>query len=51
MGFTAAMMGGTVGFGIQMFSNAIRKIPLSRGTKNVFLNLPQESSLNPPGTH
>jgi hypothetical protein len=32
MGFTAALMGGSFGFAVQVFSNAIQKIPLSRGT-------------------
>jgi hypothetical protein len=32
MGLIATLLGGGVGFGVQMFSNAIQKIPLSRGT-------------------
>lgn len=32
MGFTAALLGGFVGFGAQVFGNAARKVPLSRRT-------------------
>jgi len=31
MGFTAALIGAATGFSVQMFSNATKKVPLSRG--------------------
>ena len=31
MGFTAGLIGAATGFSVQMFSNATRKVPLSRG--------------------
>jgi hypothetical protein len=34
MGLSSALLGGFVGFGLQLFANGVRKIPLSRGTLN-----------------
>lgn len=33
MGFTAGLIGAATGFSVQMFSNATRKVPLSRGKR------------------
>lgn len=31
MGFTAGLIGAAAGFSVQMFANATKKVPLSRG--------------------